>query len=153
MGSVNKVILVGNLGRDAELRYTPGGAAVATLNLATTEVFKDREGQKKEDTQWHRVILWGKTAETLQDYLTKGKQIYVEGKLQTRKWKDKDGNDKYTTEVKGDRVVLLSGGGRGDGAGRGEGGGGGRGTTTAPDEFGHAEGGGSVELTDDDIPF
>jgi len=149
MGSVNKVILVGNLGRDAELRYTPGGAAVATLNLATTEVFKDREGQKKEDTQWHRVILWGKTAETLQDYLTKGKQIYVEGKLQTRKWKDKDGNEKYTTEVKGDRVVLLSGGG-----GRGEG------TAARPsstgashDEFSHAEPGGSVELTDDDIPF
>jgi single-strand DNA-binding protein len=152
MGSVNKVILVGNLGRDAELRYTPGGAAVATLNLATTEVFKDREGQKKEDTQWHRVILWGKTAETLQDYLTKGKQIYVEGKLQTRKWKDKDGNDKYTTEVRGDRVVLLSGGGRSEGAGRGEGGGAGR--AAAPsDELSHAEPGGSVELTDDDIPF
>ncbi len=122
------------------------------MNLATTEVFKDREGQKKEDTQWHRVILWGKTAETLQDYLVKGKQIYVEGKLQTRKWKDKDGNDKYTTEVKGDRVVLLSGGGRGDGAGRGEGGGG-RAPAAAADEFGHAEPGGSVELTDDDIPF
>ncbi len=151
MGSVNKVILVGNLGRDAELRYTPGGAAVATLNLATTEVFKDREGQKKEDTQWHRVILWGKTAETLQDYLTKGKQIYVEGKLQTRKWKDKDGNDKYTTEIRGDRVVLLSGGGRGDGASRGEGGGG-RGSAAA-DDLGHGEPGGSVELTDDDIPF
>jgi single-strand DNA-binding protein len=151
MGSVNKVILVGNLGRDAELRYTPGGAAVATLNLATTEVFKDREGQKKEDTQWHRVILWGKTAESLQDYLTKGKQIYVEGKLQTRKWKDKDGNDKYTTEVRGDRVVLLSGGARGDGAGRGEGGG--RSTPAAADDFGHPEPGGSVELTDDDIPF
>jgi single-strand DNA-binding protein len=150
MGSVNKVILVGNLGRDAELRYTPGGAAVATLNLATTEVFKDREGQKKEDTQWHRVILWGKTAESLQDYLTKGKQIYVEGKLQTRKWKDKDGNDKYTTEVRGDRVVLLSGGG-GGGASRGEGGGGSRSTQT--DEFSHAEPAGSVELTDDDIPF
>ena len=150
MGSVNKVILVGNLGRDAELRYTPGGAAVATLNLATTEVFKDREGQKKEDTQWHRVILWGKTAETLQDYLTKGKQIYVEGKLQTRKWKDKDGNDKYTTEVRGDRVVLLSGGGRGDGTARGESGSRG---AAATDEFGHSEPGGSVELTDDDIPF
>ena len=149
MGSVNKVILVGNLGRDAELRYTPGGAAVSTLNLATTEVFKDREGQKKEDTQWHRVILWGKTAETLQDYLTKGKQIYVEGKLQTRKWKDKDGNEKYTTEVKGDRVVLLSGGGRGEAA-RGDGGGS---RSTATDEFSHGEGGGSVELTDDDIPF
>jgi len=154
MGSVNKVILVGNLGRDAELRYTPGGAAVATLNLATTEVFKDREGQKKEDTQWHRVILWGKTAETLQDYLTKGKQIYVEGKLQTRKWKDKDGNDKYTTEVRGDRVVLLSGGGRGEGAGMGRGEGGGRSNpAAAADDFGHGEPGGSVELTDDDIPF
>jgi single-strand DNA-binding protein len=151
MGSVNKVILVGNLGRDAELRYTPGGAAVSTLNLATTEVFKDREGQKKEDTQWHRVILWGKTAESLQDYLTKGKQIYVEGKLQTRKWKDKDGNDKYTTEVRGDRVVLLSGGG--GGGARGEGGGGGGRGATADDSMGHAEPGGSVELTDDDIPF
>ena len=118
--------------------------------FATTEVFKDREGQKKEDTQWHRVILWGKTAETLQDYLTKGKQIYVEGKLQTRKWKDKDGNDKYTTEIRGDRVVLLSGGGRGDGAGRGEGGGG---RSIPADDFGHPEPGGSVELTDDDIPF
>ncbi len=152
MGSVNKVILVGNLGRDAELRYTPGGAAVSTLNLATTEVFKDREGQKKEDTQWHRVILWGKTAETLQDYLVKGKQIYVEGKLQTRKWKDKDGNDKYTTEVRGDRVVLLSGGGgsRGEGA-RAEGGGT---RSTSTDEFSQGEpAGASVELTDDDIPF
>ncbi|HEV3214904.1 MAG TPA: single-stranded DNA-binding protein [Vicinamibacterales bacterium] len=150
MGSVNKVILVGNLGRDAELRYTPGGAAVSTLNLATTEVFKDREGQKKEDTQWHRVILWGKTAETLQDYLTKGKQIYVEGKLQTRKWKDKDGNDKYTTEVRGDRVVLLSGGGGSRGAGAEHG------TDRAAERGGdsttQAEGG-SVELTDDDIPF
>ena len=148
MGSVNKVILVGNLGRDAELRYTPGGAAVATLNLATTEVFKDREGQKKEDTQWHRVILWGKTAESLQDYLTKGKQIYVEGKLQTRKWKDKDGNDKYTTEIRGDRVVLLGGG-----AGRGGGGGGEHGAERGGDSMNQPEPGGTTELTDDDIPF
>ena len=152
MGSVNKVILVGNLGRDAELRYTPGGAAVSTLNLATTEVFKDREGQKKEDTQWHRVILWGKTAESLQDYLTKGKQIYVEGKLQTRKWKDKDGNDKYTTEVRGDRVVLLSGGGGGGGA-RAEVGVGGSRAVVADDSMNQGEPGGTVELTDDDIPF
>ena len=144
MGSVNKVILVGNLGRDAELRYTPGGAAVSTLNLATTEVFKDREGQKKEDTQWHRVILWGKTAETLQDYLTKGKQIYVEGKLQTRKWKDKEGNDRYTTEVRGDRVVLLSGPGRGEGGGTG---------ADRSDSAPHGEAPATVELTDDDIPF
>jgi single-strand DNA-binding protein len=147
MGSVNKVILVGNLGRDAELRYTPGGAAVSTLNLATTEVFKDREGQRKEDTQWHRVILWGKTAESLQDYLTKGKQIYVEGKLQTRKWKDKDGNDKYTTEIKGDRIVLLSGGGAGAGRAAGA-------PRAEPTEHGGPEGiSDPVELTDDDIPF
>jgi single-strand DNA-binding protein len=152
MGSVNKVILVGNLGRDAELRYTPGGAAVATLNLATTETWKDKEGQKKEDTQWHRVILWGKTAETLQDYLTKGKQIYVEGKLQTRKWKDKDGVEKYTTEVKGDRVVLLSGGG----GARGESGerpSRSSGSSHSADDGMNQEGPGSVELTDDDIPF
>ena len=79
MGSVNKVILVGNLGRDAELRYTPGGAPVATLNMATTEIWNDKGGQRQEKTEWHRVVLWGKTAESLSEYLTKGKQIYVEG--------------------------------------------------------------------------
>ncbi|HYU17442.1 MAG TPA: single-stranded DNA-binding protein [Chloroflexota bacterium] len=157
MGSVNKVILVGNLGRDAELRYTPGGAPVATLNLATTEVWNDKtSGQKQEKTEWHRIVLWGKSAESLSEYLTKGKQIYVEGRLQTRKWQDKDGNDKYTTEIRGDRIVLLGGGGGGMGGGgrsqqqRGAG---------AP--AGAAAGGGEhesmgepiSELTDDDIPF
>src|SRR3954449_9059370 len=117
MGSGNKVILVGNLGRDAELRYTPGGAPVATLNLATTEVWNDKGGQRQEKTEWHRVVLWGKTAESLSEYLTKGKQIYVEGKLQTRKWQEHDGKDKGTTEIKGDRVVLLGGGGGGGGRG------------------------------------
>ena len=116
MGSVNKVILVGNLGRDAELRYTPGGAAVATINMATTEVWNDKAGQRQEKTEWHRVVLWGKTAESLKEYLTKGKQIYVEGRLQTRQWDDKDGNKRYTTEIRGDRVVLLGGGGGGRGA-------------------------------------
>ncbi len=116
MGSVNKVILVGNLGRDAELRYTPGGAPVATINLATTEVWNDKGGQRQEKTEWHRVVLWGKTAETLAEYLVKGKQIYVEGRLQTRQWDDKDGNKRYTTEIRGDRVVLLGGGGGGRGA-------------------------------------
>jgi len=155
MGSVNKVILVGNLGRDAELRYTPGGAPVATLNLATTEVWNDKtSGQKQEKTEWHRIVLWGKSAESLSEYLTKGKQIYVEGRLQTRKWQDKDGNDKYTTEIRGDRIVLLGGGGMGGGGRsqqqRGAG---------AP--AGAAAGGGEhesmgepiSELTDDDIPF
>jgi single-strand DNA-binding protein len=143
MGSVNKVILVGNLGRDAELRYTPGGAAVATLNMATTEVWNDKAGQRQEKTEWHRVVLWGKTAESLAEYLTKGKQIYVEGRLQTRQWDDKDGNKRYTTEIRSDRVVLLSsGGGRGAPVDRGE------------TPGGHAPAQEPSEpLTDDDIPF
>jgi len=143
MGSVNKVILVGNLGRDAELRYTPGGAAVATLNLATTEVWNDKQGQRQEKTEWHRVVLWGKQAETLQEYLVKGKQIYVEGRLQTRQWDDKDGNKRYTTEIKADRVTLLGGGA-----------GGGRSLDRAP--AAHAAGPDEPPadpITDDDIPF
>jgi single-strand DNA-binding protein len=143
MGSVNKVILVGNLGRDAELRYTPGGAAVATINMATTEVWNDKGGQRQEKTEWHRVVLWGKTAESLNEYLTKGKQIYVEGRLQTRKWQDKDGQDKYTTEIRGDRVVLLGGGGGGRQQQR---------AAAAPgmeDPMGEP----MAEITDDDIPF
>src|SRR5437868_1506278 len=122
MGTVNKVILVGNLGPDAELRYTPGGAAVATINMATTEVWNDKAGQRQEKTEWHRVVLWGKSAESLSEYLTKGKQIYVEGRLQTRQWDDKDGNKRYTTEIRGDRIVLLGGGGgRSGGISRGGG--------------------------------
>jgi single-strand DNA-binding protein len=139
---------VGNLGRDSELRYTPGGAAVATLNLATTEVWNDRNNQRQEKTEWHRVVLWGKQAESLQEYLTKGKQIYVEGRLQTRQWDDKDGNKRYTTEIKADRITLLGGG---SGGGRSGGGGGGM-------ERGGASGGHMDEppvepITDDDIPF
>lgn len=110
MGSVNKCIFVGNLGRDAELRCTPGGAAVATLNLACSEVWNDKSGQRQERIEWVRVVLWGRIAESLNEYLTKGKQIYVEGRLQTRQWDDKDGNKRYTTEIRGDRVVLLGGG-------------------------------------------
>jgi len=151
MGSVNKVILVGNLGRDSELRYTPGGAAVATLNLATTEVWNDRNNQRQEKTEWHRVVLWGKQAESLQEYLTKGKQIYVEGRLQTRQWDDKDGNKRYTTEIKADRITLLGGGGGGRGGAAGAG--------AEYGARGGAGGGGGMEeppvepITDDDIPF
>lgn len=154
MGSVNKVILVGNLGRDAEVRYTSGGSAVATISVATTEVWNDKSsGERQEKTEWHRVVIWGKTAENLKEYLTKGKQIYVEGKLQTRKWQDRDGNDKYTTEIRSDRIVLL--GGRGGGGGGADGGdygsrapspGGGSGGTSGPAP-------GPPELTEDDIPF
>jgi single-strand DNA-binding protein len=154
MGSVNKVILVGNLGRDAELRYTPGGAAVATLNMATTETWNDKGGQRQEKTEWHRVVFWGKVAESLTEYLTKGKQVYVEGRLETRQWNDKDGNKRYTTEIKGDKIVLLGGGGGGGGQrGGGMSRGGGEESMGAG---GHPSQGADVPdtpLTDDDIPF
>ena len=148
MGSVNKVILVGNLGRDAEVRHTTGGSAVATISVATTEVWNDKSsGERQEKTEWHRVVIWGKTAENLKDYLTKGKQIYVEGKLQTRKWQDRDGNDKYTTEIRSDRIVLL--GGRGGGGG----GDGGDYGSRAPSPSGGGGAPSPPELTEDDIPF
>ena len=111
MGSVNKAILVGNLGRDAEIRFTAGGSAVANFSLATTDKWTDKDGQKQERTEWHRVVLWGKTAEALQEYLTKGKQIYVEGRLQTREWTNKEQQKVKTTEIVADKVVLLGGGG------------------------------------------
>ena len=139
MGSVNKVILVGNLGRDAELRYTSSGVAVATLGLATTRTWKDKNGERKDETEWHRVVLWDRLAQSLSEYLVKGKQIYVEGRLQTRQW-EKDGQKRYTTEIRADQVVLLGGGGRASAA-RAE-------TSAAPDAAGE-----SPELTDDDIPF
>jgi single-strand DNA-binding protein len=150
MGSVNKVILVGNLGRDAELRYTPGGAPVATLNLATTEVWNDKAGQRQEKTEWHRVVLWGKTAESLSEYLVKGKQLYIEGRLQTRQWDDKDGNKRYTTEIRGDRIVLLGGGGGGAGRQPASRAAAGAGAAGAMDDH---MGEPVSELSDDDIPF
>ena len=150
MGTVNKVIIVGNMGRDAEVRYTPGGAAVATLSLATTDVWNDKAGQRQEKTEWHRVVVWGKQAETLAEYLTKGRQIYVEGRLQTRQWDDKDGNKRYTTEIRSDRIVLL--GGRG-GAGEGGGGGGDYGSPRPTSSYGGGAAPGPPELTEDDIPF
>ncbi len=115
MASVNKVILIGNLGRDPEIRYMPSGDAVATLNLATTEKWKDKNGEAQEQTEWHRVSFFGRQAEICGEYLRKGSSIYVEGRLQTRKWTDKDGNERYTTEIRGDRMQML--GGRGGGAG------------------------------------
>jgi single-strand DNA-binding protein len=139
MGSVNKVILVGNLGKDAELRYTPGGTAVATLRLATTDRFKDKDGQWKEQTEWHTVVIWDKTAESLAEYLRKGKQIYVEGRLQTRSWDDREGKKRYSTEIRGDRLVLL--GGRGPQAEREE-------PASAAEPARE-----TAEITDDDIPF
>jgi single-strand DNA-binding protein len=151
MGSVNKVILVGNLGRDAELRFTPGGAPVAKFSIATTEVWNDKAGQRQERTEWHNVDLWGKPAESLKEYLVKGKQVYVEGRIQTDEYTDKDGVKRKSTKVRCDKVVLLgSAGGRGGGISRGGGGG-------EDSMGGHAPGPGhdapDQPLTDDDIPF
>ena len=118
-------------------------AAVATLNLATTEVWNDRNQQRQEKTEWHRVVLWGKQAESLQEYLTKGKQIYIEGRLQTRQWDDKDGNKRYTTEIKADRITLLGSAGGGGGRSMDRGG-----------DFGQGEPMREpVDVPEDDIPF
>jgi single-strand DNA-binding protein len=107
MASVNKVILVGNLGRDPELRYTPGGTPVANFTLATNERWTDPTGEKKERTEWHRIVVWGKQAEIAGEYLRKGRQVYVEGSIQTREWTDRDGNKRTTTEIRAQRIQLL----------------------------------------------
>ena len=108
MKGVNKVILVGNLGNDPDIRYTASGAAVANISLATTESWKDKQsGEKKEKTEWHRIVFFGRLAEIVGEYLRKGSQVYVEGKLQTRKWKDKDDKDRYTTEIVANEMQML----------------------------------------------
>ena len=160
MASVNKVILIGNLGRDPETRYTTGGDAVTNLRIATTETWKDKSGEKQEKTEWHTVVLFGRQAEVAAEYLKKGRPVYIEGRLQTRKYTDKEGVEKYSTEIVGDRMQLLGGreggggsggdvefssGGSSGGAAKGGGGGGG-GAKASPakpktDDF------------DDDIPF
>ncbi len=120
MASLNKVMLIGNLGRDPEVRYTASGTAVAGFSVATTEKFKNKNGEWEERTEWHNITLWGKLAEIAGEYLAKGKTVYIEGRLQTRKWKDREGKDRYTTEVVGDKMQMLGGtgdGGRAGGAG------------------------------------
>ncbi|GBL46349.1 single-stranded DNA-binding protein [Sulfuriferula multivorans] len=109
MASVNKVILVGNLGKDPEVRYAPSGDAIANVTLATTENWKDKNGEKQEKTEWHRVSFFGKTAEVVGQYLKKGSQVYVEGRIQTRKWTDKEGQERYTTEIVADKMQMLGG--------------------------------------------
>ena len=107
MSSVNKVIIIGHLGRDPEMRYTPSGQPVANLSVATDESFKGKDGQKVEKTEWHRITVRGKQAEFCGNFLARGRLVYVEGKLETRKWTDKDGVEKYTTEIKADRIQFL----------------------------------------------
>jgi single-strand DNA-binding protein len=164
MGSVNKVILVGNLGADPELKYTPSSRALCNLRIATTEVFKDKGGQRQEKTEWHRVTVWGDQAENCSKYLAKGRSVYVEGRLQTRSY-DKDGQKHYATDVVADRVVFLgsgggggpggAGGGGGESGGfrRGGGGGAGAGGGRAEGPADEGDVGGGPPISDDDIPF
>ncbi len=140
MASINKVILIGNLGKDPEVRYTPSGSAVCNITLATSRNWKDKtSGDKVEETEWHRVVFFDRMAEIAGEYLKKGKPVYVEGRLKTRKWTDKDGVEKYTTEIMAETMQLL--GGR-DGGGGDEGGGGGGGGYARGGSSGGGGGGG-----------
>lgn len=163
MAGVNKAILVGNLGRDPELRTTPNGQSVVNFTLATSETWNDKSGERQERTEWHRIVVWGKTAEMCNQYLSKGRTVYIEGRIQTREWEDKDGAKRYTTEINASTVNFIGprqdgAGGGGGGAGSGGGGGGGNyGGGGAPSGGGGApSGGGGMDSSppmDDDIPF
>jgi single-strand DNA-binding protein len=147
MASVNKVILIGNLGRDPEIRYTQGGEPIANFSLATSERWTDRSGQKQEKTMWHRVEVFGKTAQIVKDYLSKGRPVYIEGSINYDEWTDKDGNKRNTTRIRvsgpGSRLVLLGS--------RGDGGGGGGMRSSGPEEGGPA--GDDFVPGDEDVPF
>jgi len=143
MASVNKVILIGNLGRDPEMRYTPGGQAVARFSIATTERFKDRNGEQQERTTWHNIVVWGRQAEIAKEYLSKGRPVYIEGRIDNRSYDDKDGNKRYISEVVAQRMQFLGT--------RGEATGGGFDQTappSPPDDFPTDDSG-----QDDDLPF
>lgn len=156
MASVNKVILVGNLGRDPEVRYSPDGAAICNLSIATTSQWKDKSsGERREETEWHRVVLYNRLAEVAGEYLKKGRQVYIEGRLKTRKWQDKDtGADRYSTEVVGDQMQMLGGRGGGESGGDEQ-------PSSAPATQRNARpapqqpqtAGSSLADMDDDIPF
>src|ERR1700733_11773334 len=155
---INKVILIGHLGQDPEVRALPSGSSIANLRIATTESWKDKQsGEFKEQTEWHTVVLFGRTAEVAAEYLKKGSQVFIEGRLRTRKWQDKTGNDRYSTEIVGNDIQGLGGPGQGGGAGGGEGGrqahsGGGREAGRGPGWAAAASGGsggsGGGEFTD-----
>lgn len=160
-GSVNKVILIGNLGADPELRYTSSGKAVADLRIATSESY-GRGADREEKTEWHRVVVWERTAENCAEYLSKGRKVYVEGRIQTRSWDDKDGNRRYTTEIVARDVQFLGGGNEGGGGPRRSSGGGGRGGSyggggggggSSRSESSGSPDAGPPPFEDDDIPF
>ena len=158
---INKVILVGNLGQDPETRYMPSGGAVTNISVATSESWKDKQtGEQKDRTEWHRVAMFNRLAEVAAEYLRKGSQVYIEGKIRTRKWQDKDGNDRYTTEIIADEMQMLGGRG-GAGGGSFEGGGSSRGSSggSQSSQGGQSNQGGNdrspppADDFDDDIPF
>jgi len=153
MASVNKVILIGNLGADPETRYLPSGDAVTNIRMATTDTWKDKSGEKQEHTEWHRIAFFGKLAEIAGEYLKKGSPVYVEGRIRTRKWQDKEGQDRYSSEIVADRMQLLGSRGGGSEAAARE-------PKAAAAESGGGKpaakkggGGASFEDMDDDIPF
>jgi single-strand DNA-binding protein len=154
MASLNKVMLIGNLGKDPEVRYTASGTAVASFSLATSDRIKGKDGQWEEKTEWHNVTLWARLAEIAGEYLSKGKTVYIEGRLQTRKWQDKDGKDRYTTEIVGEKMQMLSGKGEGGSQGQRQGQGQGRSSYGQQE---HNQGGPSYDEPsfnpDDEIPF
>ena len=147
MASLNKVILIGNLGKDPEIRYTQGGDPIANFSLATNESWTDKSGQKQERTEWHRVEVFGKPAQVVRDYLTKGRQVYIEGSIRYDEWTDKDGNKQKMTKIRvsgpGSRLVLL--GGRGEGGPRDAG-------ARGPGEAKEPQGD-DFQVSDDDVPF
>jgi single-strand DNA-binding protein len=154
--SVNKVILVGRLGKDPETRYTSSGQAVCNFSLATDETYKDRAGERQKRTEWHKIVVWGKQAEIAQQYLHKGSLLYLEGRIQTRQWDDKEGQKRTTMEIVASNFRML--GGKGDGSGSGAGAGAGTASRGAADDFaGPAPMGGEdtagPEPSDEDIPF
>lgn len=153
MAGVNKVIIIGNLGKDPEVRHTPQGQAVATFSVATSENWNDKSGQKQERTEWHRIVVWGKLAELCGRYLQKGRKAYIEGRLQTRAWDDKEGQKRYTTEIVANTVQFLDSAGSSRGGPSADSSGGGDDPFGAPPEFGNEGGGGGGGQATDDIPF
>lgn len=145
---INKAIIIGNLGSDPEIRYTQSGTQVATFNVATTERWKGQDGQMQESTEWHKIVAWQRLAEICGEYLHKGSKVYIEGKIQTRKWQDQNGNDKYTTEIVAREMKMLSPRG-GEGSG-GSGGGGGQHDNSFPEPAAAGNFGGG---TGEDVPF
>jgi single-strand DNA-binding protein len=153
MKSVNKAILIGNLGKDPEVKYTPNGTAIAKFSLATNERYKDKEGNWQDRTEWHNIVAWQRLAEIAGEYLKKGGKVYIEGRIQTRSWDDKEtGQKKYMTEIVAQDLVLLGGRGEGGGGGDHEGGGRSRSASAGMDQR-QPEHAATAEITDEDIPF